>query len=93
MLSLPQNFESFNEARKKSFMALYHAKEQGKKIIGTFCSYTPVEIINAKILKECSITNSAEAHALAFVTTIFVSPRNSTLLESTMRISVLNFNA
>ena len=47
MLSLPKNFESFNEARKKSFMALYNAKEQGKKIIGTFCSYTPVEIINA----------------------------------------------
>lgn len=47
MLSLPKNFESFNEARRKSFMALYNAKEQGKKIIGTFCSYTPVEIIYA----------------------------------------------
>ena len=47
MLSLPRNFESFNEARRKSFMALYNAKEQGKKIIGTFCSYTPVEIIYA----------------------------------------------
>ena len=47
MLSLPKNFETFNEARKKSFMALYNAKESGKKVIGTFCSYTPVELINA----------------------------------------------
>ena len=47
MLSLPKNFETFNDARKKSFMALYNAKESGKKVIGTFCSYTPVEIINA----------------------------------------------
>ena len=47
MLSLPKNFETFNEARQKSFMALYQAKERGKKIIGTFCSYTPVEIIHA----------------------------------------------
>ncbi len=44
---LPKNFETFNEARKKSFMALYNAKKQGKKIIGTFCSYTPLEIIYA----------------------------------------------
>ena len=37
MLSLPKKFEIFNEARKKSFMALYEAKESGKKVIGTFC--------------------------------------------------------
>ena len=47
MLSLPKNFESFNDARKKSFMALYEAKQAGKKVVGTFCSYTPVELINA----------------------------------------------
>ena len=28
-------------------MALYNAKEAGKKVIGTFCSYTPLELINA----------------------------------------------
>ena len=47
MLSLPKNFESFNDSRKKSFMALYEAKQAGKKVVGTFCSYTPVELINA----------------------------------------------
>ena len=33
MLSLPKNFETFNEARKKSFMALYEAKQKSKKVI------------------------------------------------------------
>ncbi len=47
MLSLPKNFETFNDARKKSFMSLYEAKQSGKKVIGFFCSYTPLEIINA----------------------------------------------
>ena len=47
MLRLPKNFETFNEARQKSFMSLYEAKQSGKKVIGTFCSYTPVEIIHA----------------------------------------------
>lgn len=47
MLSLPKNFETFNDARKKSFMALYEAKQAGKKVVGTFCSYTPVELIYA----------------------------------------------
>ena len=47
MLSLPKNFESFGEARKKSFMALYEAKQRGKKVIGVFCSYTPVELVYA----------------------------------------------
>lgn len=47
MLQLPKNFESFNEARQKSFMALYEAKQRGKKVIGVFCSYTPVELVYA----------------------------------------------
>ena len=46
-LELPKNFESFNDARKKSFMALYEAKQKGKKVIGVFCSYTPVELVYA----------------------------------------------
>ena len=47
MLSLPKNFETFNDARKKSFMALYEAKQRGKKVVGVFCSYTPVELVYA----------------------------------------------
>ena len=47
MLTLPKNFETFNEARKKSFMALYEAKQRGKKVVGFFCSYTPLELVYA----------------------------------------------
>lgn len=47
MLSLPKNFETFNDARKKSFMALYEAKQRGKKVVGVFCSYTPLELVYA----------------------------------------------
>ena len=47
LLSLPQNFETFDEKRKASFMALYEAKQRGKKVVGTFCSYTPTELICA----------------------------------------------
>ncbi len=47
MLSLPKNFETFDEKRKASFMALYEAKQRGKKVVGTFCSYTPTELICA----------------------------------------------
>lgn len=35
------------EARGKGFLRVKELKEQGKKIIGTYCSYTPVEMIEA----------------------------------------------
>ncbi|MCR4817782.1 MAG: 2-hydroxyacyl-CoA dehydratase family protein [Fretibacterium sp.] len=47
MFSLPKNFETFDEKRKASFMALHEARQRGKKVIGTFCSYTPTELIYA----------------------------------------------
>ena len=47
MLSLPKNFETYDEKKKAAFMELYEAKERGKRVVGIFCSYTPVELINA----------------------------------------------
>ena len=47
MLSLPKNFETYDEKRKASFTALYEARQRGKKVIGTFCSYTPGELVYA----------------------------------------------
>ncbi len=46
-LSLPKNFETYDEKRKASFLSLYEAKQKGKKVIGVFCSYTPVELVYA----------------------------------------------
>ena len=48
MLSLPKNFESYDEKRRNAFLALYEVKKKGKKVVGTFCSYTPTELIHAQ---------------------------------------------
>lgn len=48
MLKLPDNFESFSEARKRGFMKIMEMKRTaGKHVVGVFCSYTPVELITA----------------------------------------------
>lgn len=38
---LPENFESYPEARKKAFLTMKELKEQGRRIVGVFCTYTP----------------------------------------------------
>ena len=44
---LPDNFETYPEARKKAFLTMKELKEQGRRIVGVFCTYTPWELINA----------------------------------------------
>lgn len=44
---LPEIFEEFGEARKNGFLAMKELKEEGKNVVGTFCTYTPVEIFMA----------------------------------------------
>lgn len=46
-LNLPENFETFSEARKKAFLTLKELKEQGHRIVGAFCTYTPSELVTA----------------------------------------------
>ena len=45
--TLPGQFESFADARKQGFLAVKNLKDQGKKVVGVFCTYAPVEIILA----------------------------------------------
>ena len=47
MLRLPENFESFPEARKSGFMKMKAHKDNGGKIVGTYCSFIPTELIMA----------------------------------------------
>ena len=47
MLKLPENFQSYSEARQEGFMRLKGLKESGKKVVGIFCTYTPTELILA----------------------------------------------
>lgn len=46
-LALPKEFESFTESRKKAFLTMKELKEEGRRIVGVFCTYTPWELINA----------------------------------------------
>ena len=45
--SLPSQFEDFADARKQGFVTVKNLKDKGKKVVGTFCAYTPTEIIHA----------------------------------------------
>lgn len=46
-LKLPADFESYPDARKAGFMRMKALKEQGKNIVGLFCSFVPLEIVYA----------------------------------------------
>lgn len=44
---LPEIFDSFAEARQKGFLAMKKIKDEGKGVVGQFCTYTPLEIFMA----------------------------------------------
>lgn len=44
---LPQIFEEFDDARRASFTKVLDFKENGGKLVGYLCSYSPLEIIDA----------------------------------------------
>jgi benzoyl-CoA reductase/2-hydroxyglutaryl-CoA dehydratase subunit BcrC/BadD/HgdB len=47
MVQLPANFETLADAQKAGFMRLKALKETGAKVVGTFCSFVPLELIYA----------------------------------------------
>ncbi|MFD3158522.1 double-cubane-cluster-containing anaerobic reductase [Haloimpatiens sp. FM7330] len=47
MNDFPEIFNEFSEARKNGFIKIKNLKETGKKIVGTFCAFTPYELIMA----------------------------------------------
>ncbi len=47
MYTLPEQFEQFAEARKQGFLTVKQWKEDGKNVVGTYCTFTPVELIMA----------------------------------------------
>lgn len=44
---LPAKFEEFIESRKQGFLAAKEFKENGGKLAGFLCSYTPIEVLSA----------------------------------------------
>jgi benzoyl-CoA reductase/2-hydroxyglutaryl-CoA dehydratase subunit BcrC/BadD/HgdB len=47
MVELPENFVSYNEARKAGFIKIKNLKDKGTKVVGVFCSYAPRELVLA----------------------------------------------
>ena len=44
---LPDNFETYEEARKNGFLRLKELKSNGARIVGVFCTFVPTELIYA----------------------------------------------
>ena len=57
---LPDIFESFNDARKKGFLTMKEEKDKGKKVVGTFCAYTPRELIYAADAISVSLCSTSD---------------------------------
>ena len=47
MYDLPEQFSDFGEARQKGFLTVKAVKEQGGMVAGVFCTFTPLEILDA----------------------------------------------
>lgn len=66
---LPSVFEGFDDARKAGFLRIKKIKENGGRVAGTFCTFTPVEILDAAGITPVSLCGmsaetipAAEAH-------------------------------
>lgn len=66
---LPAKFQEFGEARKAGFLRVKRLKEQGGRVAGTFCTFTPLEILDAAGFTAVSLCGmsqetigAAEAH-------------------------------
>lgn len=57
---LPEIFEEFAEARQNQFLAAKEQKDKGLPLIGTYCTYVPVELpmaMNAACVGLCSMSD------------------------------------
>ena len=59
-LKLPEKFSEFNEARQNGFLKVKKLKEEGKKVAGVFCTFTPLEILDAAGFVSVSLCGMSE---------------------------------
>jgi benzoyl-CoA reductase/2-hydroxyglutaryl-CoA dehydratase subunit BcrC/BadD/HgdB len=57
---LPGQFAQFGEARKNGFLRVKKIKEGGGKVAGTFCTFTPQEILDAAGISPVSLCGMSE---------------------------------
>jgi benzoyl-CoA reductase/2-hydroxyglutaryl-CoA dehydratase subunit BcrC/BadD/HgdB len=57
---MPDIFDSFSQARRNGFLAVKHLKDQGRGVVGTFCTYTPVEVFMAAGLTPVGLCSTSD---------------------------------
>lgn len=65
MIKLPENFESYGEARKNGFLKMKELKESGRRIVGVYCSFVPTELVEAAEGTVVSLCATSEEPILA----------------------------
>jgi benzoyl-CoA reductase/2-hydroxyglutaryl-CoA dehydratase subunit BcrC/BadD/HgdB len=71
--NLPAIFESFSQARKDGFVSMKTLKRQGHGVVGTFCTFVPVELITAADLIPVGLCSTSDETILEAEKTL---PRN-----------------
>ena len=68
-LPLPEQFEQFSQARRQGFVRVKEIKERGGRVAGIFCTFTPLELLDAAGIIPVSLCGmsdetipAAEAH-------------------------------
>lgn len=72
-ITLPERFSEYADSRRKGFLKVMERKEAGKQIAGYFCTYTPLEILDAAGLLSVSLCGSSNEE---FLTVDRDLPRN-----------------
>lgn len=60
MIDLPKNFDTYEEVRRDGFLKVKELKDRGENVVGTFCTYTPVELIYAAGAHPVSLCGTSE---------------------------------
>lgn len=58
--NLPEIFDTFADSRKSGFLSMKEEKDNGRHVVGTFCTYTPRELIyaaDAIAVSLCSVSD------------------------------------
>lgn len=59
-MNLPERFQEFGEARQQGFLRVKKLKEEGGKVAGIFCTFTPLEILDAAGFTAVSLCGMSE---------------------------------
>ena len=60
MIDLPKDFNAYEEARREGFLKVKDLKDRGENVVGTFCTYTPSEIIDAAGVHSVSLCGTSD---------------------------------